>query len=254
MRKALRAFTTFFVQNTESAKLLSTIGLNNSYVTGDTRCDRVNDVASDKSLKDAVVEAFKGDGEVFVAGSTWEEDERIIADSYKDVTGIKLVVVPHETDEGRITFVEHAFKDFSIIKYSDCENNIGDEKVAEACRNAEVLLVDKVGLLSKIYRYARFAYVGGGFHVGIHNVLEPAAYGCPVIFGPKYHKFQEAKDLLAAGAATAVHDESGFSVSVALWVSDPSVYKTASNAARSYVESNLGASDTIIDKIFGQNI
>lgn len=192
-RNILKNVTHFFVQNEESVRLLHSIGHLNATITGDTRFDRVLEIVQ-KPLNISLIETFKNDQNCWVCGSTWLEDEKNLALIFANNKNWKFILAPHEISEQRIEEVVNLFPD--SLKYSDLK-----ETPDSVIKNAPVLIVDNIGMLSSLYQYADIAYIGGGFGVGIHNILEAAAFGKPVVFGPEYHKFNEAKELIKFGGA-----------------------------------------------------
>lgn len=250
MRKALRAYTTLFVQNEESRRLLAGLGIENVVIAGDTRFDRVQAICRNNDVHNEVVEAFVGDRRTWVAGSTWDEDEYMISKAMSGIRGFKLILVPHEVHETHINRILNTFSGYTVLRYTECAGRSQDEYRGLAA-DAEVLVIDIVGILSKIYKYGSFAYIGGGFSSsGIHNILEAAIYGCPVMFGPHYDKFQEAKDLITLGGAFSVSSAPELSALLEKWLLDPGTVEKPSLVCTQYVESHLGASDTIMDRIF----
>ena len=250
MRKALRAYTTLFVQNEESRRLLAGLGIENVVIAGDTRFDRVQAICRNNDVHNEVVEAFVGDSRTWVAGSTWDEDEYMISKAMSGVRGFKLILVPHEVHETHINRILNTFSGYTVLRYTECAGRSQNEYRGLAA-DAEVLVIDIVGILSKIYKYGSFAYIGGGFSSsGIHNILEAAIYGCPVMFGPHYDKFQEAKDLITLGGAFSVSSAPELSALLEKWLLDPGTVEKPSLVCTQYVESHLGASDTIMDRIF----
>ena len=250
MRKALRAYTTLFVQNEESRRLLVGLGIENVVIAGDTRFDRVQAICRNNDVHNEFVEAFVGDRRTWVAGSTWDEDEYMISKAMSGVRGFKLILVPHEVHETHINRILNTFSGYTVLRYTECAGRSQNEYRGLAA-DAEVLVIDIVGILSKIYKYGSFAYIGGGFSSsGIHNILEAAIYGCPVMFGPHYDKFQEAKDLITLGGAFSVSSAPELSALLEKWLLDPGTVEKPSLVCTQYVESHLGASDTIMDRIF----
>ena len=193
-RQALDAFDRIFVQNEESRELLHGIGFDNVIVAGDTRFDRVAAIAEAVKRIDAI-ETFKGDAPLFIAGSTWRPDEEILMELIADNPRIKFVIAPHEMDEARINRIMTQTCG-RAVRYTHCD--------AQSLARSQVLILDTVGILASVYRYASWAYIGGGFGVGIHNTLEAATFALPIAFGPNYAKFKEARDMVALGAATKV--------------------------------------------------
>jgi 3-deoxy-D-manno-octulosonic-acid transferase len=222
----------FFIQNTESKQLLSSIGLHNSSISGDTRFDRVFENAKSPKLIEFVAN-FCGSSNVLVAGSTWEADELLLSSLIERHPRWKIIIAPHEIDNNRIDALQRLLPD--SIKYSDRTS---------AKINSQVLIIDNIGLLSSLYQYGDIAYIGGGFGAGIHNTLEAAAFGLPVIFGPKYEKFQEAKDLISLGAAVSI---SGREELLSAFEQLNSNRKPAGDTARGYVEEKKGSTDQIVN-------
>lgn len=250
MRRALRTYITLFVQNEESRRLLAGIGIDNVVIAGDTRFDQVDAVCRHNDIHNDVMNSFIGSGRVWIAGSTWEEDECVISKAFSSVKEGKLILVPHEVEASRIKRIREIFSDFSILVYSECSGR-AREVYRNAAEAADVLIVDTVGMLSRIYKYGAFAYVGGGFSgSGIHNILEAAIYGCPVIFGPNYRKFQEARDLISLGGAFSISSSGELSAILEKWLGTPQLLERPSLICTQYVESHLGASDKIMEHIF----
>lgn len=239
-RRALGAFSRIFVQDEDSRKLLAGIGMRNVSVSGDTRFDRVAKIAS--GAKDLpVIADFAGKEQVLVAGSTWEPDEELLIRLINENPSVKFIVAPHEMDEKRIIRLMESIEG-GAVRYTRYEKNAAGSD----CR---LLVVDTIGILSSVYRYGNYAYIGGGFGVGIHNTLEAAAFGIPVAFGPNYGKFREAAELIEAGAARSVasYDE------LAAWFGElhaAEVYDAACSAAGGYVRSRCGATGAILREIF----
>jgi len=239
-RKILNNFEHFFVQDMKSAKILAKIGINNVTVSGDTRFDRVAEIA--RNSKDfPLIDKFKGNSPLIVAGSTWKPDEEILAEFIQKHDNIKIIIAPHEILFANINRLQQMIKKPSL-KYSEANN--------KNITGYSVLIIDSVGLLSSLYKYGDIAYIGGGFGVGIHNILEPATFGLPVIFGPKYKKFKEAIDLIKKGGAFPVHNYEKLNTSLENLLKDPEKRAKASKTCTNFVEKNRGATDMIIKKIF----
>lgn len=236
--KLLYTFKHIFVQDSASADLLQQHGIANVTVAGDTRFDRVVEVR--KMAKDLpIVDGFVADAErVIVAGSTWPKEEEMFARYLAEHEDVKLVLVPHEIHGDHLHQIFQYFEG-RYVRYTEATQMSVDK-----CR---VLLVDTIGLLSSIYRYGHVAYIGGGFGAGIHNTLEAAVYGMPVVFGPKWQKFREARGLLNAGAAKSVKNYREFAAAL-----DKAFEQQAAmgQAAADYVNSELGATEKIYQKIF----
>ena len=240
-RQALESFDVMFVQNEESKKLLATLGFDNVLVAGDTRFDRVAEIARTAKQID-VIERFKADDRLFVAGSTWEPDEELLIRLINDNPCVKFVVAPHEMDEGRIAHLMSEIKG-GALRYTQCTPRT-------SYGSRQVLILDTVGILASVYGYATWSYIGGGFGVGIHNTLEAATFGLPVAFGPNYQKFKEARDLVTLGAARSVADyEQLRAWFVPLRDNEEFLQKT-SRIAKDYTTRHQGATDIIVKTIF----
>ena len=238
-REALAAFDILFVQDDNSKRLLAEIGYGNVVVAGDTRFDRVITIAEEAQRVD-VVEQFKGEQRLFVAGSTWGPDEEILLPLINENPDIKFVVAPHEMDEGRI---EHLMREVKggAVRYTQLPSNFAD---------SQVLVFDTVGLLSRVYGSAEWAYIGGGFGVGIHNTIEAAVYGMPVAFGPKYLKFKEACDLKGLGVGCSVKSAEELKAWFAELKNDADYLARLAALAKVYVGQHRGVTERIIQAIF----
>lgn len=236
-RKQLVAFSHFYVQDEKSLTLLNSVGYTNVTLAGDTRFDRVFELASNVKQID-LVKQFAADKKVLIVGSSWKEDEEIIS-SFK-LDHFKLILAPHEIDKAHLDSIIGRFSAVSVLLYSNAtELNIKD---------AKVLVIDNIGMLSSLYQYGTIAFIGGGFGKGIHNILEAATFGLPVIFGPNYKKFTEAKELIKFGGAFSIKDVFQFEKTVQL-LSDEQVLKTASMISKMYVKSRVGATDRILSEV-----
>lgn len=238
-RKVLLDFDQLFVQNETSKRFLSKIGIDQVTVVGDTRFDRVLEIRQEaKDLP--LVEAFKGDSLTIIAGSSWTPDEDLFIEYFNTHPEIKLVIAAHVIDENHLVEIISKLKR-PYVRYSKAnEKNI---------RNADCLIIDGFGLLSSIYRYGEIAYIGGGFGVGIHNILEAAVYGIPVIFGPKYHKFMEARELIEEKGAFSITNYEELSQLLDRMISDKKFLNESGSNAGNYVTRNLGASERILSQI-----
>jgi 3-deoxy-D-manno-octulosonic-acid transferase len=236
----LQYFTRLFVQTEQSKQLLSAMGINNVTVTGDTRFDRVRKIAAE-DVSYPVVERFAHSSrKVLIAGSSWPRDETVIAEALRQIPGIKLILVPHEINPERIELSEQTFSFCKTLRYTQAEQENPEE--------AGVLIVDTIGILSAIYRYADAAYIGCGFDNGIHNILEAAVYGIPVTFGPKYSKFEEAKKLISAGGATPINNAGELYSLLNVWFNDDNEErKRQGKICADYVEHNSGITEKILD-------
>lgn len=257
-RKMLKSFSALFVQDTQSAQLLESIGLKeNVTVCGDTRFDRVNQITA-ASKEFPAIEIFSRNAFTVLAGSTWGPDEEILAASIKNFSKAKLVIAPHEIHKEHIEKICTLFKGYRLIRFSEFNDkfmaayNAGGEELAryeKELQQANVLLIDCLGILSSIYRYGKFAYIGGGFGVGIHNILEAATYGIPVVFGPNYRKFKEARDLISRQGATSVRGQEEFYGLLDNFIKSEAIRKERGKVCLDYVKENLGATEKIIGKI-----
>jgi len=241
--KHLKMFNKLFIQDEASAKLLESIGIKNYSVTGDTRFDRVNTVIQNPKKFDCIKE-FIGEEKILLCGSSWAPDEAIILNYLeKHPKQLKLIIAPHEVNSSHIEEIEKSFKAFNPIKLSDIENG----KKLDSNR---VLIIDSVGKLIYLYQYADIAYIGGGFGVGIHNILEAACYGKTVFFGPNYQKFKEARDMIEIGAATSIANKDEFETKLSSLLNSEKLLQQKSNLCFEYVNKNLGTSDEIFNSCF----
>ena len=236
----LKCITHFFVQNEFSRELLLRKGFSNVTVVGDTRFDRVLDIA--KQAKELpIVEQFKQGSRLMVAGSSWGPDEDLIIPYFNEHPELKLIIAPHVIKESHLKVIEGKLQRSSVRYTQVSEENI---------TKADCLIIDCFGLLSSIYRYGEIAYVGGGFGVGIHNVPEAAVYGVPVMFGPKNRKFREAQALLQLGGSFEITDEASFKETLDRLLTDEDFLKARGRLAGEYISGNSGASDLIYKFVF----
>ncbi|PWG79698.1 3-deoxy-D-manno-octulosonic acid transferase [Pararcticibacter amylolyticus] len=239
-RKTLSFVTHFFVQDEFSKDILRTIRISNVTVSGDTRFDRVaENAASPKHFDD--VRNFCAGSNTFVAGSSWPEDEKLIAEIVKEYPSWKFIIAPHEIKPEKIKALESLLPAGSSLKYSVVKGQITQTRPSES----RVLIIDNIGMLSALYQYGSIAYIGGGFGVGIHNTLEAAAFGTPVIFGPNYHKFLEAKALIEKGGGFSISNIRELK-SLMQKLQDEDCRKQAGKAAEEFVQNNKGATGTIL--------
>ncbi len=233
----LKYVSHFFVQDEQSRELLAKRGIvDNVSIVGDTRFDRVIDIAR-QAKELPLVERFCGESPfVFVAGSSWPPDEDLIIPYFNTHPEMKLILAPHVIDESHLQQIEQKLCRPSL-RYTDAtEGNVA---------HADCLIINCYGLLSSIYRYGQLAYVGGGFGVGIHNVPEAAVYGIPVLIGPNNKKFREAQDLLRMGGCFEITGQTLFNAVVDRILCDPSLRESRGAVCRNYIVSNAGASDVI---------
>lgn len=244
VRQLRDCFTHLFVQNEESLQLLRSHGIDHCSLAGDTRYDRVNQIVQ-TAERDAVVEKFLDgyNGKVLVAGSTWPPDEQLLARLRESKKWFpeRIIIAPHEIHEEHLRSIEALFPD--SVRYSSLSSS-----TSSSSATSHVLIIDNIGLLSKLYRYATVAYIGGGFGVGIHNILEAVAYGKPVVFGPNYHKFKEAHDLIDLGGCMIVDEHPDVSFLRKLFTDDD-IYHAASDACMQLMRRNLGSTTKIMDTI-----
>ena len=246
-RHVLRCFTHFFVQNEESKRLLGTLGIDNVMVTGDTRFDRVMQIAKEsKSIP--VVREFKNGKKVFVAGSSWLPDEQIFLSYFAQHPDWKVIIAPHVIGESHLEQIMSLLEGRKVVRYTQIE---ADDAVALG--EAEVLIIDCFGLLSSIYKYGDVAYVGGGFGVGIHNLPEAAVWNLPVIFGPNHQKFQEANELKACGGGIAIEGKEDFQRVMDAFMASEDEMKRAADAAGHYVSSHSGATEKLLKLLREKN-
>lgn len=237
-REALSTFEMLFVQNEESKKLLAEIGVERVVVAGDTRFDRVATIA-ESAERVEVIEQFKGNKRLFVAGSTWGADEDILLPLVKANPDVKFVIAPHEMEESRI---ERIMRETKAVRYTQCEGADFADK--------QVFILDTIGLLSRVYGSAEWAYIGGGFGAGIHSTLEAVVYGIPVAFGVKYHKFKEARDLIALGVGCSVKNEQELQSWFDELKGDSDYLARLSAIAKVYMGQHRGATEKVVNSIF----
>jgi 3-deoxy-D-manno-octulosonic-acid transferase len=243
-REMLRKFEKIFVQDKRSLDLLNSIGIEKVSVAGDTRFDRVVQIAA--TARDIPqLDLFRGSEKVFLAGSSWKPDEEIIA-AYIDRYPLKMkwIFAPHKIDKSNIERLEKLLS-VKCVRFSEFKEGSAD---------ARVLIMDNIGMLSSAYRYAYIAEIGGGFGKGIHNILEPACWGIPVLFGPKHENFKEAVDLLISGGAKSFRTYDEFKGLLELWLSNEKIYTNSAQTASEYVKENAGATEIIIKEIAQKDI
>ncbi|MBQ6772155.1 MAG: 3-deoxy-D-manno-octulosonic acid transferase [Bacteroidales bacterium] len=236
-RKQLSCVSHFFVQDETTARLLEGIGYRNVTVCGDTRFDRVAAIAQ-QAKPFPEIERFIGGRHCIVAGSTWPSDESLLAGYMPKLPdGYCLIIAPHDISAGHVAQIQGLFPEACLYSELDAE------------RPSKVLVVNTIGILSQLYQYARFAYIGGGFGAGIHNIQEPVTFGCPVVFGPKHKKFKEAVDLVALGGAFAIESQHDLDAAFSRLIADETFYAAASSICRVYLKSQLGATETILKNL-----
>lgn len=237
-RSMLRKFNHFFVQNDQSLQLLGSIGINAVTLAGDTRFDRVQQIIQ-RAEEIEMAKTFKDDQLLMVVGSAWQEDMEVLLPLMNSrMSQMKFIVAPHEIKESFLLMIEKGFRG-KAIRYS--------KATIEDIRDARVLLIDNIGLLSRLYRYGNFAFVGGGFVQGLHNILEAASYGVPIFFGNQaYQKFREAVDLTQQGGAFPVRDSNDLNNKFNRLLENQDALREAAKVTRRYVQKNLGATEKIV--------
>ncbi|MCF8275773.1 MAG: 3-deoxy-D-manno-octulosonic acid transferase [Flavobacteriales bacterium] len=229
-RQALKLFDRIFLVDADSEKLLHQIGVMNTTVCGDTRYDRVMEIAA-LGESNRTVEAFKGTSKLIVCGSTWPEDEKLFVSGVIHLPDTKWLIAPHEVGEENIQRIEKLFPNAN--RYSKIQDS-----------DANVLIIDSIGILNKLYRYADVAYVGGGFKTGLHNILEATAYGVPTLFGPDQSRFPDAGEMASKGLAFSISDEQQLLV----WLEDflTNDHTELRNAILRFMQSRKGATEAIL--------
>lgn len=238
-RRMIFMFDHIFVQNKESLDLLQGVGYTSCSITGDTRFDRVSQIA-ENARELPLISSFRGGEKLFVAGSSWDPDEEIIIRYINENPGkMKWLFAPHEIDEAHLSRIERRLQ-VPSTRYSIYNKEDTDTRV---------LIIDNIGMLSSVYRYATLSSIGGGFGKGIHNILEPACWGMPVLFGPNHKKFKEALDLIERGGANCFRSFDEFTNLVNNYLSDQDALKKAADVCSSYIAENKGATGLVASRI-----
>lgn len=239
-RKILQGFTRIFVQNADSKELLEFIGIENVEISGDTRFDRVAAVAATpKEIE--IAREFSQNQKVIVAGSTWPADEELVFSLIeKCEQNLRLIIAPHEISEDHLQ---------SLLQKAGPKAVLFSKTSASRVKEAEILIIDSIGMLSHLYQYGTIAYIGGGFGVGIHNILEASAFGLPVFFGPNYHKFNEARELIQLNGAFEVKSAGELLLKAEELLSDSKKLETASDISKNYVLNGSGATERILKSV-----
>lgn len=247
-RRSLRKINWFFLQNDTSLQLLKSIGVDHASVSGDTRFDRVLQIA-ENTPSYAVIEEFCGNSKVFIVGSSWPEDEQILLPVLKKMLPAdwKIIIAPHEITDNHLAKIASYFdrQDFAIY------TEVVDERMST---DARMLVLDTIGMLSAVYRKADIAYIGGGFGKGIHNTLEAATFSVPVLFGPRYQQFKEAVELIKSGGAFTFSGSSELQVLLKSLFNNRVYLNQSGQAAGNYVRKNSGATTAILEKLEALNI
>lgn len=237
-RNALKAFTYFFVQNESSKQKIETIGFNNVIISGDTRFDRVAAILERDNTLD-YIENFKNDQPTIVIGSSWPKDEALIAEYINQAPdNVKFIIAPHNIKTDQIAALKSLLTKSTILYSEKEEKNLS---------NYNVFIIDTIGLLTKIYSYATIAYVGGGFgNPGIHNILEPATFGIPIVIGPNFANFAEAVSLVELEGCMPVSTFNELKTVFDRLLNDAIFFKEKSKICKSFIQENKGATDTIM--------
>lgn len=237
-RGILHEFTHFYVQNQQSKILLKEkLGIENVTICGDTRFDRVAQIAENtKPLP--VVERFRNGKRIVIAGSTWPSDEDFLIKYINETNNnCKFIIAPHEIHESNITQLISQINR-KVCRYSQIDENTNEEN--------DILIIDNIGILSLVYQYGEIAYIGGGFGKGIHNILEAATFGLPIVFGPKYQKFQEAIELINIGRAVAINNYNSLRIAIDKLLNDQGSFQKASLACKALIQDSKGATEIIL--------
>ena len=239
MRKSLEAFHYFFVQNNTSKELLESINFKNVTVAGDTRFDRVSKILNQENCLDFITE-FKNNQYTIVAGSTWQEDEELLVNYINNNASEdeKFIIAPHNIKSDAIVDLQKSINKKCVLFSEKADKNL---------KEYQVFIIDTIGILTKIYAAADLAYVGGGLKTGLHNILEPATFGVPVIIGDKYDKFQEAIDLVKIGGCISIKNQEEFTENFITLKNDANFRSLTGNINKKYIEDNLGATTIIMD-------
>jgi len=238
-RNVLKSFTYFFVQDENSKNLLQKIGFTNVIISGDTRFDRVFDIYKAENNLDFIAE-FKGNNTLFVAGSTWYKDEKLLTEYINQHKGkTKFIIAPHNIKSEQIQDLKSKINK-SVVLFSDKENkNLYD---------FQVMIVDTIGILTKIYSYSDLVFVGGGFGLpGVHNVLEPAVFGVPIVIGKNYSHFAEATQLVQLGGIISIQNQTQLNINLDKLLSNPEIRKEKGNINMDFVENKKGATQIVLE-------
>ena len=241
MRPVLRLFNHIFVQDEESKQLLEGLKVKNVTICGDTRFDRVIAIQQQAKQYQWAADFQSSSKFTLIAGSSWPKDEDIFIDHFNKHPEMKLIIAPHEIHESHVKDIISKLKR-PYMRYSELD----ESKV----KDVDCIIIDAIGFLSSIYRYGNIAYIGGGFGVGIHNTLEAAVYGIPVVFGPNHTAFREALGLLEVGGGFTISDSSSYNTLMDSFIADREKLTAAGKKAGAYVVDNSGASDAIFNAVF----
>ncbi|WP_439130768.1 3-deoxy-D-manno-octulosonic acid transferase [Polaribacter sp.] len=250
MRKSLQAFHHFFLQDENSKKLLNTISFTNATIAGDTRFDRVSKILEQNNTLD-FIDKFKNNQYTIVAGSTWPEGEELLINYINNnaSVGEKVIIAPHNIKVDAILDLQQSINK-KVIKYSDVIAN----KTEQPLKDYQVFIIDTIGILTKIYAAADVAYVGGGLKTGLHNILEPATFGIPVIIGNQYDKFKEAVDLVKIGGCISIKNQEEFTATFINLKNDENFRGLTGVINKKYIEDNLGATKRIMSYLINNKL
>lgn len=243
-RKILQLVNYFFVQNEKSMQLLNSINIKHAMICGDTRFDRVYE-HSLQAKNIEFIDKFCGNSKIFVAGSTWLPDEKLLTNLLADFPDFKLIIVPHEIGDSHISEIQQLYKNLCLL-YTDLSANTNFD-------NKNILIVNSIGILNSLYKYASYCYIGGGFGAGIHNTLEAAAFGKVLFFGPNYKKFNEAVELIQNSAGYSIEDYQALKEKIEYFEHNEQAYHDSCESAKNYVYLNKGASEKIIHFLKANN-
>jgi 3-deoxy-D-manno-octulosonic-acid transferase len=239
MRKSLQAFNHFFVQNQISKELLNAINLKNVTIAGDTRFDRVSKILEQDNSLD-FINQFKDHKYTVVAGSTWQEGEELLVNYINNNASEeeKFIIAPHNIKQEAILELQKSINKKTVLFSDKADKNLSEY---------QVFIIDTIGILTKIYASADIAYVGGGLKTGLHNILEPATFGIPVIIGNKYDKFKEAVDLVKIGGCISIKNQEEFTSNLIHLKKDENFRKLTGVINKRYIKDNLGATKLIMN-------
>lgn len=251
MRRTIGLLSHLFVQDPQSEELLESIGIHRVTVTGDTRFDRVAAIVQSAPAIPAVAEFAAVSGHMtLIAGSTWPADEQLLLTLKESAPAMRMVVAPHEVAEPRIAdlVAQATAAGYTVTRYTELPKELTPQSI-ESLRHSDMLIIDTIGLLSGVYQYGQVAYIGGGFGRGIHNTLEAATWGMPIIFGPRYGAFAEAVSMVKEGVAHPIKDAGELQRIVCEMIASPDKIRSQGAAAAKYVKSRTGATKAILSHI-----
>jgi 3-deoxy-D-manno-octulosonic-acid transferase len=244
-KKALDAFEHFFVQNSSSKELLLKLGKTNVTVSGDTRFDRVTEILKQNNALD-FIEEFKNNTLTVVIGSSWPKDEALLVNYIKTANNVKFIIAPHNINKDQIANLQNQISKKTVLFSSLNLKDVGASKLADY----DVFIIDTIGILTKIYSYADIVYVGGGFgNPGVHNILEPATFGIPIVIGPNYSHFAEATALVKMEGCISIANQEDLNEALDKLIQNAAVRYEKGHICSTFVEMNKNASETIMNYI-----